>query len=114
MIEKLKRRLAKAGVDQRVDARVAPTESMGLTDLQSKADFTLAFAVVHELPDHGKFFAEVAEASKTGARVLISEPIGHVKAATFEAELAAAAKSGFRVVERPQIPRSISALLTKT
>jgi ubiquinone/menaquinone biosynthesis C-methylase UbiE len=97
MIAKLKRRLAKAGMDRRVDARVAPAESMGLADLRNDLDFTLAFAVVHEFPDHERFFAEVAEASKSGALLLMAEPKGHVKAAAFEAELAAAAKAGFAV-----------------
>ena len=47
MIAKLRRRLAKAGIDGRVDARVASPESMALADLQGEADFSLAFAVVH-------------------------------------------------------------------
>ena len=47
--------LAKVGVDGRVDARVASPESMALADLQGKVDFSLAFAVVHELPDAERF-----------------------------------------------------------
>ena len=84
MIDRLKRRAAKAGLLDRVDARVAPAESMGITDLHSSVDFTLAFAVVHEFPDAGRFFAEVAAASKPGATVLLAEPSGHVKAAAFD------------------------------
>lgn len=113
MIEKLKRRLTKAGIDGRVDARIAPPESMGLADLRGAADFILAFAVVHEFPNHERFFAELAEASKAGASVLVAEPKGHVKAAAFEMELEAAAKAGFAVVERPAIRRSLTALSTK-
>ena len=74
MIEKLKQRLAKAGLTERVDRRVAPAESMGLGDLHSAVDLTLAFYVVHEFPDHGKFFTEVAAASKPGAMIQ-SEPL---------------------------------------
>ena len=114
MIDKLKQRLAKAGLDSRLDARIAAAESMGLADLRGKVDFVLAFAVVHEFPDAGRFFAEVAAASKSGACVLVAEPKGHVKAAAFEAELEAAAKTGLVVVERPEIRRSITALLKKT
>ena len=87
MIAKLKQRLAKSGLADRVDARVSPGESMGLADSWSTVDFTAAFYVVHEFPDHEQFFAEVAEASKPGAGVLVAEPKGHVKAAAFEAEL---------------------------
>ena len=113
MVDKLKRRLVKAGIDGRVDVRVSPAESMGLADLRGAVDFALAFAVVHEFPNHGRFFAEVAEANKTGACILVAEPKGHVKAAAFEAELEAAAKAGFVVVERPAIRHSLTALLRK-
>jgi len=114
MIEKLKQRLAKAGLTERVDRRVAPAESMGLGDLHSAVDLTLAFYVVHEFPDHGKFFAEVAAASKPGAMILLAEPKGHVKPSTFDAELEAAAKVGFAVAERPAIRRSLTAVLKKS
>ena len=116
MIERLKRRAAKAGLLDRVDARVAPAESMGITDLQDSADFTLAFAVVHEFPDAGRFFAEVAAASKPRATILLAEPSGHVKAAAFDSELqaAAAAAAGLSLVDRPSIRRSHAALLKKS
>lgn len=113
MIGKLKQRLARAGVDGRVDARVAPAQSMGLADLNGTVDITAAFYVVHEFPDAGSFFAEVAAASKSGATVLLAEPKGHVKASMFDAELEAAAKAGFRVIGRPSIRRSLAALLQK-
>ena len=105
MINKLKRRLAKAGLDGRVDARIATAASMGIADLHGRVDFTAAFYVVHEFPDHERFFAEVAAASKRGATVLLAEPKGHVKAAMFESELEAATKAGFALVERPKIRR---------
>src|SRR5271165_6799490 len=59
MIAGLKRRAARANLLDRIDARVSPAENMGLDDLASKVDFTLAFAVVHEFPDAGRFFSEV-------------------------------------------------------
>jgi ubiquinone/menaquinone biosynthesis C-methylase UbiE len=113
MIARLKRRASKAGLLDRLDARFAPAESMGIADLQSSVDFTLAFAVVHEFPDAGRFFAEVAAASKTGAMVLVAEPSGHVKADAFDAELQAAAAAGLKLVDRPSIRRSHAALLKK-
>lgn len=56
MIGALKRRAAKAGVRNRVDARVTSADTMGLDDVTGKVDFTLAFAVVHEFPDAQHFF----------------------------------------------------------
>lgn len=87
---------------------------MGLADLQGAVDFTAAFYVVHEFPDAGRFFAEVAAASKPGACLLVAEPKGHVKQAAFEAELEAASNAGFEMVERPVIRRSLGALLKQT
>jgi len=113
MIENLKRRAEKANVLDRIDARVTSEESMGLTDLEGKVDFTLAFAMVHEFPDAGSFFAEVARASKQNARVLLAEPRGHVGLEGFDAELKAAATAGLVATERPAIPRSLAALLVK-
>ena len=56
MLERLKRRAAKAGLLDRMDVRTASPESMGIADLQGSVDFTLAFAVVHELQDRRRFF----------------------------------------------------------
>jgi len=114
MIGRLKRRAAKASLLDRVDVRVAPAESMGIADLYNSVDFTLAFAVVHEFPEAGRFFAEVAAASKPGAAVLVAEPNGHVKAAAFDSELQAAAAAGLRLVERPSVRHSHAALLKKS
>ena len=86
---------------------------MSIADLQGSVDFTLAFAVVHEFPDAGRFFNEVASASKPGASVLVAEPSGHVRAAGFDSELQAAAAAGLESVGRPCIRRSHAALLRK-
>jgi SAM-dependent methyltransferase len=113
MIASLKRRAAKADLLDRIDARVTSQETMGITDLQGKVDFTLAFAMVHEFPDPGNFFLEVARASKTSARVLLAEPGGHVDDHAFAAELLAAAAVGLALKEHPSISRSHTALLVK-
>ena len=113
MIARLKRRLAKAGLLERTDARLAPSDSLGLQDLQGEVDFALAMAVVHEMPSSGQFFAEVAQAMKPGATLLLAEPSSHVKKAAFENQLQDAASAGLEVTDRPAIPRSQAALLTK-
>jgi len=114
MLDRLKRRAAKAGLPDRLDIRLAPAESMGLDDLAGSVDFTLAFAVVHEFPDAKKFFAEVAGASKPGAVVLVAEPFPHVKRDVFEAQLQAAAACGLNLESRPKISRSLAAVLRKS
>ena len=79
MIASLKRRLKKAGLSERVEVRLASPESMGLAEVAGSVDLVLAFAVVHEFPDAGRFFAEVSSALKPSGGVLLSEPLGHVK-----------------------------------
>ena len=114
MLASLKRRAAKAGVLERIDARLASPDSLGVGELAGSIDFTLAFAMVHEFPDAAHFFQEVAVASKVGGTVLLAEPKGHVKEPAFDAELQAASQAGFEVVDRPAIPRSLAAVLKKT
>ena len=114
MIAELKRRLAKAGLAGRTETRVSPPDSLSVKDLAGTVDFVLAMAVVHEMPSAGRFFAEVAEAMKPGATLLLAEPPGHVKQAKFEAELQDAAAAGLIVADRPTVRRSHAALLRKS
>lgn len=113
MLAGLKRRAAKAGVASRVEARQASADSLRVGDLQGRVDFTLAFAVVHEMPSASRFFAEAAKVSKPGAALLLVEPAGHVKEDEFKAELEAAAKAGFVFVESRKFRRSQAAVLKK-
>ncbi|MGA3096075.1 MAG: methyltransferase domain-containing protein [Bryobacteraceae bacterium] len=114
MLDGLRRRAAKAGVLERLDARLAAPDSLGIADLAGRVDFTLAFAMVHELPAAAPFFREVAGASKPGARLLFVEPAGHVTASRFDEELQAARDAGFTLVESPSVRRCHAALLERT
>jgi SAM-dependent methyltransferase len=113
MIARLRRRAAKAGVLDRLDVRLGAPGSLGLADLAGAVDFTLAFAMVHEMPSAAGFFREVAEASKPGARMLMAEPDGHVTAAQFDAELQAAREAGFTVAGSPTVRGNHTALLER-
>lgn len=113
MIEGLKRRARKAGLFDRIDARVAHDESMNLNDLDGAIDFTFAFAVVHETPSADNFFAEAACAMKSGAALLLAEPAGHVSEAEFNEQLAAATAHDLKVANRLSVKRCHSALLQK-
>ena len=113
MLARLKHRAARAGLLERVEARLVGPDSLGIADLAGALDFTLAFAVVHELPAAEPFFADVAKASKAGAGLLFAEPAGHIKPADFEAELQAALNAGFELAARPAIRRTHAAFLRK-
>jgi SAM-dependent methyltransferase len=114
MLEELRRRARKQGVLARVDIRKATASGSELRDLEGRVDFALAFAVVHELPDQARFFADVHAALKPGGKVLVAEPRGHVKDREFAATLEIAARAGFRVDGEPAVPRSRSAVLVKS
>ena len=114
MLANLKRRAARAGLLERLDARLATPSALGIEGLAGTVNFTLAFALVHELPAAEPFFQQVALASKTGAGLLFVEPAAHVKPEEFEAELDSAVRTGFRLMERPTIRRSHAAFLKKT
>src|ERR1700739_3684433 len=66
MLAGLQRGEIKEGVPRRVKTRQAAADSLNIADLKEHVDFTLAFAVVHEMPSASRFFAEAAQASKPG------------------------------------------------
>ena len=113
MLRALERRAAAAGVADRIATRLCTPASLCLDDLGGKIDFALAFAVVHEVPDPARFFAELALALKPGACCLVSEPKGHVSGREFEESLAIAGEKGLRKIEDVRISRSRAALLKK-
>jgi ubiquinone/menaquinone biosynthesis C-methylase UbiE len=102
-----------AGLRRRIDARVVPSTSMCLDDKAGTIDFALVFAVLHEMPAAGPFFAEATRALKPGATLLLAEPAGHVDEVEFAEELAAAAQAGLTVVSHPSIRSCRAALLGK-
>jgi 2-polyprenyl-3-methyl-5-hydroxy-6-metoxy-1,4-benzoquinol methylase len=113
MIERLKRRAAKAGLVERIDAPIARSDSDATQWAWEQRHFVLAFAMVHEMPDAASFFREAAETMKPGARMLLAEPSGHVSEEEFEAGLEMARRAGLQVAARPAIRRSRTVILRK-
>jgi SAM-dependent methyltransferase len=113
MLDKLKRRAIKAGLADRIDSRLVSADSLGVGDLAGAVDFTLAFAMVHELPDPGRFFREITASAKPASLMLLAEPKGHVKESQFDTELRLAKEAGFEVIDRPEIKGSYTVVLKK-
>ncbi len=113
MLSVLRRRARRRGLADRVETRLASEDGMRLADLAGRVDFALAFAMVHEVPDAGRFFGEVAAAVKPGGGMLFAEPAGHVTEPQFAASLELAARSGFSLERRTAIRSSRSALLVR-
>jgi tRNA A58 N-methylase Trm61 len=113
MLSGLKRRARRAGLLDRIDARLVPPDSMQVDDLSGRIDFTLAYAMVHELPSPASFFRQVMSASKPGAQMLVVEPAGHVTPSDFDQEIKAAEAAGFKLLERPVLSRNRAALFVR-
>ncbi|MGA9656184.1 MAG: class I SAM-dependent methyltransferase, partial [Polyangia bacterium] len=107
------RRAARAGLAGRIETRQAQPDRLDTDDLETKVDFVLAFAMVHELPDQARFFAEVARVLKPRAQMLVAEPRGHVTKEAFAKTLALAAQAGLSMESEPVIRSSRTALLRK-
>ncbi len=113
MLSALRRRAAKAGLLDRVDARQVSGERLGIDDLDGRVDFILAFAVVHEMPSVERFFGEASAALTPGGRLLLAEPRSHVPDRDFEAMLRVAGQTGLDAIARPAIRWTRSAVLAK-
>lgn len=113
MIASLEKRARKAGLVDRIEARVCPSDSLGLKDLQGQIDFAVASAVVHEVPEAATFFSEVYATIKPSGRLLVVEPKSRVSQKDFGVTVSTAQQAGFTVLNQPQISRSHVVLLGK-
>ncbi|HEY3296092.1 MAG TPA: class I SAM-dependent methyltransferase [bacterium] len=113
MLRALERRARKAGLSERIMPRVAHGARLGIDDVAGQVDIVLAFAVVHELPDMESFFREAFAVLKTGGRMLLAEPSGHVNAAAWSRTLQVARQAGLREEQTLKISKSHAALLVK-
>lgn len=113
MLQGLKNRAQKKEVFTRIETRLCSQQTLGLQDLVAKIDFALAFAVVHEVPEPPRFFAELAATMILSGKVLLTEPKGHVSKEEFTITISMAQQHGFTIVEEPKIFRSRSVLLRK-
>jgi ubiquinone/menaquinone biosynthesis C-methylase UbiE len=113
MIDALHDRARKAGLDDRLETRVCTENNLQLDDLCGQIDFALAFYMVHEVPNAGPFFVEIAEALRSGGRLLLAEPKLHVSEDRFRVEVKQAEEAGCTVATEPRIRGSRTVLLEK-
>jgi ubiquinone/menaquinone biosynthesis C-methylase UbiE len=109
MLKSLVKRAEKAGVAGRIITKLCEPDNLGVSD---PIDLCLAFNVVHEVPDASALFSQIRAILKPTGRLLLAEPAGwHVSEKDFEGTLAKASAAGLRLIGRPRIRRSQSALL---
>jgi ubiquinone/menaquinone biosynthesis C-methylase UbiE len=109
MLKSLVKRAEKADVADRIVAKLCEPDNLGISD---PIDLCLAINVVHEVPDASALFSQIRAILKPTGRLLVSEPgKWHVSEKDFEGTLAKASAAGLKLIARPEIRRSQSALL---
>jgi SAM-dependent methyltransferase len=114
MLDALQRRARRANLDGRLEPRLCGPDSLGVADLAGQVDFAMLFAVVHEVGDPSRLFAQIHAALKPAGRVLFAEPKGHVTEPAFRKSIATAEAAGFRSVNFPRISGSHAVVLEKS
>jgi ubiquinone/menaquinone biosynthesis C-methylase UbiE len=113
MIRSLEKRAQKAGLSGRIETRICNGDSLGLDNIKEKADFALAFAVIHEVSNPAGFFSEIRGAMKPAGRLLVAEPRGRVTEKDFDRTISVAEQNGFTVTDRPRIRSSRAVVFQK-
>ncbi|MBW2297441.1 MAG: class I SAM-dependent methyltransferase [Deltaproteobacteria bacterium] len=99
MIAHTKRKAAKYGMQDRMEFHQCEADHIGLN---CKADFILAFYMVHETPNRLQFFQEIKSMLKDGGQLLVVEPTMHVSKAAFARMLMDTESAGLRAVDFPR------------
>ena len=113
MLAALERRARKAGLIDRIEIREAGPEGLGVDDFAESVDFCSLIHVAHEVPDQKRFFGDISNTLKTGARLLVIEPRGHVSEEDFGVSLAAADAAGLQRIQSPDVQRTRRALFER-
>lgn len=108
MLEKVRRNIQGTPFAGRVTLHQAQADTMGLS---ARADFALAFYMLHEVPNQASFLEEVRQLLAPAGHLLIVEPPLHVSRKAFEQTLDTAARVGFEIAARPGIAFSKCVLL---
>jgi ubiquinone/menaquinone biosynthesis C-methylase UbiE len=114
MIQGLYKRAKKKNLQDRIEARVCSSAKLNVDDLSDVADFVLASAVVHEVPDPASFFDEICGVIKAGGKLLVVEPGKRVSKEAFDKTVKTALANGFSLLERSSWRNRQSALFCKT
>jgi 2-polyprenyl-3-methyl-5-hydroxy-6-metoxy-1,4-benzoquinol methylase len=107
MLAALAGRARRSGMSERIQPHLASSDSLGN---HPKADFVMAFWMVHEIPNQRTFLTEIFGFLKPNGLFLLAEPILHVPRKSFLRTVQTANEIGFIVKDMPKIRLSHSAL----
>jgi ubiquinone/menaquinone biosynthesis C-methylase UbiE len=100
MLKKLEQKAAKENLNKQIALHNCSQKKIGLKN-DIKADFILAFYMVHETPDHKIFLTEVKTMLKKEGRFLIVEPRFHVNKQHFQEITQDITDIGFKIIDTP-------------
>jgi len=80
MLARVRRKAEKLGLSDRITCHQCEADCIGLDD---RADFVLAFYMVHEAPDTRSCLAQIKALMKEDAQLLVVEPRLHVSKQAF-------------------------------
>jgi ubiquinone/menaquinone biosynthesis C-methylase UbiE len=112
MLAKVKRKAIAKNLNDRIEYHLCREDRINLK-LNKKADFMLAYYMVHETPDPAAFFREAGPLLKPGGKFLVVEPSFHVTRENYEKMITQAIQAGFTVLAFPNNKGGRSVLLTK-
>jgi len=99
MLERVRKKAQKHAVAERIEFHHAGDAHIGLN---RKANFILAFYMLHEVPDMKQTLKELTHSLNPQGRILAVEPRMHVSRAGFETMLRHAEKTGLKAVDYPK------------
>ncbi len=108
MLQILRKKALQKGLESRIITCNSNANWKGIAD---KADFALAFYMLHEAPDAMALLKDMASVLKPGGKLLIVEPKLHVSESAFKRTLDAAVAAGSKPIGEPKVSFSRSILL---
>lgn len=110
MLARLERKISTTVLAARITLHHCGEREIGWP---GKADFILAFYVIHEIADQQTLFAELGSILRPDGKLLMVEPLLHVPARAFASTLAIAEAAGFRHDIGPKVVFSRTAVLSR-
>jgi ubiquinone/menaquinone biosynthesis C-methylase UbiE len=98
MLIKVKKKAIRHGMSDRMEFHQCNASHIGLNQ---KADFILAYYMIHETPDPKAFLSELRNILKPGGRILVVEPKMHVSQSAFESMVKDAESAGLHAIDFP-------------
>ncbi|MBN1907384.1 MAG: class I SAM-dependent methyltransferase [Deltaproteobacteria bacterium] len=109
MLGHVRKKAIKHHVEERIQFFKCEQERVGL---DQKADFILAYYMVHETPSPRALLAELKTMLNKGGKILIVEPKMHVTQKSFEEMISDIRELGFNVCNYPQKTGGRSVLIS--